>query len=47
MIKKPSVPAEPPKPAIAENAEHGVVGDDIVVIATYDGQWKPLDDPKK
>jgi CheY-like chemotaxis protein len=47
LIKKPSAPAEPPKPAAAEKAEHAVVGDDIVVVATYDGQWKPADDSKK
>jgi CheY-like chemotaxis protein len=47
LIKKPSAPAEPPKPAPAEKSEHAVVGDDIVVVATYDGQWKPADDSKK
>jgi CheY-like chemotaxis protein len=47
LIKKPSAPAEPPKPAAAEKTEHAVVGDDIVVVATYDGQWKPADDSKK
>jgi hypothetical protein len=47
LIKKPSAPAEPPKPAAAEKSEHAVVGDDIVVVATYDGQWKPSDDSKK
>jgi CheY-like chemotaxis protein len=47
LIKKPSAPAEAPKPAAAEKTEHAVVGDDIVVVATYDGQWKPADDSKK
>jgi CheY-like chemotaxis protein len=47
LIKKPSALAEPPKPAAAEKSEHAVVGDDIVVVATYDGQWKPADDSKK
>jgi CheY-like chemotaxis protein len=47
LIKKPAAPAEPPKPAAAEKSEHAVVGDDIVVVATYDGQWKPADDSKK
>jgi CheY-like chemotaxis protein len=39
---KPSAPN--PAPA---KVEHAVVGDDIVVVATYDGQWKPADDSKK
>jgi CheY-like chemotaxis protein len=38
---KSSAPNPPPA------VEHGVVGDDIVVVATYDGQWKPADDSKK
>jgi CheY-like chemotaxis protein len=40
---KPSVPTPPP-PA-EEN--HTGLGDDIVVVATYDGKWKPVDDSKK
>jgi CheY-like chemotaxis protein len=35
-----------PAPSVAEE-KHAVVGDDIVVVATYDGKWKPTDDPKK
>jgi CheY-like chemotaxis protein len=34
-------------PASAAENEHTVVGDDIVVVATYDGQWKSSDDSKK
>jgi CheY-like chemotaxis protein len=30
-----------------EEKNHAVLGDDIVVVATYDGQWKPADDSKK
>jgi CheY-like chemotaxis protein len=42
---RPPAPVEknPPPPKV----EHGVVGDDIVVVATYDGKWKPSDDSKK
>jgi CheY-like chemotaxis protein len=36
---------EPSPPPV--KAEHTVLGDDIVVVATYDGQWKPADDSKK
>jgi CheY-like chemotaxis protein len=36
-----------PNPASAAENEHTVVGDDIVVVATYDGQWKSSDDSKK
>jgi CheY-like chemotaxis protein len=37
------VGAEPPPPKAAT----GELGDDIVVVATYDGKWKPADDSKK
>jgi hypothetical protein len=47
MIKKPAAPAEPTKTPTAEKNDHTVVGDDIVVVATYDGKWKPADDSKK
>jgi hypothetical protein len=43
-------PADPatPKPAPpAAESEHAVMGDDIVVVATYDGKWHPVDGPKK
>ena len=40
---KPSAPNPPP--AAEEN--HAVLGDDIVVVATYDGKWKPAGDAKK
>jgi CheY-like chemotaxis protein len=33
-------------PAPAE-MQHAALGDDIVVVATYDGKWKPEDDSKK
>ena len=49
LISKKSVEdaAKPSAPNPAPAVEHGVVGDDIVVVATYDGQWKPSDDSKK
>jgi CheY-like chemotaxis protein len=47
MIKKPAAPTEPTKTPTAEKNDHTVVGDDIVVVATYDGKWKPADDSKK
>jgi CheY-like chemotaxis protein len=51
LISKKSVEgvAKPaaPDPAPAAENEHTVVGDDIVVVATYDGKWKPADDSKK
>ena len=40
---KPVAPNPPPPP----EAEHATMGDDFVVVATYDGQWKPVDDSKK
>jgi CheY-like chemotaxis protein len=39
-------PAEKNSPPAAE-MEHTVLGDDIVVVATYDGKWNPADDSKK
>jgi CheY-like chemotaxis protein len=42
FTSKKSAPVPPP----AEH-KHAVVGDDIVVVATYDGKWKPTDDAKK
>jgi CheY-like chemotaxis protein len=39
-------PAEKIPPPEVE-VDHAVLGDDIVVVATYDGQWKPADDSKK
>ena len=54
MLAKPPArapaPADPatPKPAPpAAESEHAVMGDDIVVVATYDGKWHPVDGPKK
>jgi hypothetical protein len=51
MIKKPAAPAAspapaPPAPASAEKTEHAALGEDIVVVATYDGKWKPEDGKK-
>jgi CheY-like chemotaxis protein len=51
MISKKSV-EDAGNPATTENAparetEHAALGEDIVVVATYDGEWKPLNDPKK
>jgi hypothetical protein len=51
MIKKPVAPAAPPPPAssaptAAEKTEHAALGEDIVVVATYDGKWKPEDGKK-
>jgi len=43
-------PAEPAKPAAPPAQEAGgqlqVMGDDIVVVATYDGKWHPIDGSK-
>ena len=59
MLKKPATPAVSPAPAEEPPAkspppetkpEHAVLGDDIVVVATYDGgdgKWNPVDGPKK
>jgi CheY-like chemotaxis protein len=41
---QPAAPKTPP-PAAADG-QHMVVGDDIVVVATYDGKWHPTDGPK-
>jgi hypothetical protein len=46
MMKKTALPAATPAPA-AENNEHAALGDDIVVVATYDGKWITEPDPKK
>jgi hypothetical protein len=57
ITKKPvedAVEPSMPSPAPAEKipppeieVDHALLGDDIVVVATYDGQWKPADDSKK
>jgi CheY-like chemotaxis protein len=59
MLKRPAAPAASPAPAEEPPAkspppeakpEHGVLGDDIVVVATYDGgdgKWNSVDSPKK
>ncbi len=46
MIKKPAAavaaPAPPPpSPTPEGKTEHAALGDDIIVVATYDGEWKP------
>lgn len=48
MIRKTDVaaPAPPAPPAPPEKTEHAALGDDIVVVATYDGKWKPEDEKK-
>ncbi|HXI71239.1 MAG TPA: response regulator [Verrucomicrobiae bacterium] len=51
-VVTPKTPANvppPPAPPAPTPAEHAVLGDDIVVVATYDpndGQWNPADEPK-
>ncbi|HTV75465.1 MAG TPA: hypothetical protein VMD57_00595, partial [Candidatus Baltobacteraceae bacterium] len=55
LLKKPStsapveaLPAKTPPPEAKQ--EHTVLGDDIVVVATYDssdGKWNPVDGSKK
>ena len=48
MIRKTDVvaPAPPAPPAPPEKTEHAALGDDIVVVATCDGKWKPEDEKK-
>jgi hypothetical protein len=44
------VPTETPRPKDSPPMPDGKpagLGDDIVVVATYDGKWKPVDDSKK
>jgi hypothetical protein len=38
---------EPPKPDAPATGETSAPGDDFVDVATYDGEWKPTDEPKK
>jgi CheY-like chemotaxis protein len=47
--KKPAAPAAPPAPAPAVPSEHAALGEDIIVVATYDddGKWKPADGSQK
>jgi len=55
LITKPSEPrsvstatAPPPKPTPpAADGEHADMGEEIVVVATYDGKWHPVDGSKK
>jgi CheY-like chemotaxis protein len=47
MLKKTAAPAEPEKtPSPKTSGEHGALGEDIVVVATYDGQWNQADAKK-
>jgi CheY-like chemotaxis protein len=45
-VMMPRRTAEPPP---ADNLESGVkdLGDDVVVVSTYDGEWRPVDGAKK
>ena len=44
----PAANAPAPEPASpAADREHADMGDDIVVVATYDGKWRPVDGSKK
>jgi hypothetical protein len=45
-LKNPA-PNKPISPSAPAKPEHGALGDDIVVVATYDGKWKPEDGAKK
>jgi CheY-like chemotaxis protein len=41
-------PVETPiTPSPTREEKHMVLGDDIIVVATYDGKWNPVDEPKK
>jgi hypothetical protein len=46
-VAKPPPPEQPKSPPLAADAGHTALGDDIVVVATYDGKWKPADGDKK
>ncbi len=43
------MPRSTAEPSPAENLESGVkdLGDDIVVVSTYDGEWRPVEGSKK
>jgi CheY-like chemotaxis protein/pSer/pThr/pTyr-binding forkhead associated (FHA) protein len=43
---KPAPPEQTKNPPVPES-EHVALGDDIVVVATYDGKWNPADGGKK
>jgi len=47
---KPVAAEQPPPPAAAPSAsgaELAALGEDVVVVATYDGKWHPVDGSKK
>jgi len=46
LVEKTPAP-EPPKPPAAEKGEPAALGDDIVVVATYDGKWNSADGSEK
>ncbi len=50
LLNKKTAPPEPQKtPPPPEINEHAALGEDLIVVATYDdnGQWKPVDGGKK
>lgn len=48
LIKKPSPPPEPPKtPSSEKTGDHAALGEDIVVVSTYDGKWNATPPPEK
>ncbi|MEI6196664.1 MAG: response regulator [Verrucomicrobiota bacterium] len=51
LPKRPSAsnpaPAEQPKPSAPPTGDHTALGENIIVVATYEGEWKPTDEPKK
>jgi len=46
LLKKTPMPHSAP-PAAPGKSDHAALGEDIVVVATYDGKWKPEDGLKK
>jgi hypothetical protein len=50
LLQKAAAPVTPPPSAPAASAdknEHTGMGEDIIVVATYDGKWKPADGSQK
>jgi CheY-like chemotaxis protein len=43
----PAAEAAAKTPPPSQDDQHAALGDDIVVVATYDGKWKPVDGPQK
>ena len=46
VAKSAASGAAPPQNPVPPSVEHDL-GDDIVVVATYDGKWTPMNQPKK